>query len=575
MYRMKADGVVFYDPAADDVSLQVVSPKATFELNKSGSLTFTALPGNVAYDSLHKLKTVVTLEQDEEIIFRGRVLETVKDKYNQKEVYCEGNLAFLLDSLVRPYKFSGKAADLFRQLVTAHNEQVEDYKRFEIGIITAVDDDDEMDIDGDSYADTLSEIRSLLVDEYGGYLRVRHEGGVCYLDYLDAYNEDCSQEITFGVNLVDIENKANAQDVFTVLVPVGKQVNGEYTSIAKANDGKDYLEDADGIAKYGRVIKSHTWDEVTDPAELLTLAQEYMSQVKAETTLTIGAVDLHTCGVDVDGIRLGVTMRLNSAPHGLDKRDICVKIDLDIEYPEKSEYTFGLPVETLTESNANTVKRFSSMLNDQHRWLTETDEALNITVENVNLIGHRTTVIEADFNAAKAEIALKANQESVDILEERVSGAEVRISGAEAAIELKAGQDVVDEMGERLTSAELRIDGVESEINLKADKIDLDGFVTMDEFEAVQGWAKEFAGESISASNVTAGEGDFDTLWVGQLNGESVSWKGQTVVTSLSVTQNKNNCTVMLADGTTKWIEYVESVTITPVTSYISYLGKS
>ena len=85
MYKMKADGVVFYDPSSDDMTLQVLSPKAKYELNKAGSLTFTMLPGNVAYNSLHKLKTVVTLEQDGEIIFRGRVLETTSDLYNQKK----------------------------------------------------------------------------------------------------------------------------------------------------------------------------------------------------------------------------------------------------------------------------------------------------------------------------------------------------------------------------------------------------------------------------------------------------------------------------------------------------------
>lgn len=438
MYKMKADGVVFYDPSADDMTLQVLSPKATFELNKAGSLTFTVLPGNVMYDGLHKLKTVITLEQDDEIVFRGRVLETATDLYNQKEVYCEGELAFLLDSLVRPYDFKGKAADLFRQLVTAHNEQVEEYKRFEIGIITAVDDEDETEVKGDSYADTLAEISSLLIEEHGGYLRVRRDGGVRYLDYVDEFGQSCSQEINFGVNLVDIENKVSAQDVFTVLVPLGKQVSNKFTTIAKVNGGKDYIEDAEAIEKYGRIIKTHTWDEVSDPEQLLTFAQEYMDKMKAETTLTITAVDLHACGVDVDGIHLGDTVHLRSLPHGLDRDEVCTCIDFDIENPEKSEYTFGLPQETLTESHANAVKRLSSSINDQHRWLTETDTALNITVETVNLIGHRTTQLEIDVDAAEQAITMKASQDSVDILEEKHTEVVLRLDAAEGAITAKA-----------------------------------------------------------------------------------------------------------------------------------------
>ena len=581
MYKMKADGVVFYDPASDDMTLQVLSPKASFELNKAGSLEFTLLPGNVMYHSLNKLKTVITLEQDDEIIFCGRVMETTTDLYNRKEVYCEGELAFLYDSLQRPYEFEGKPADLFRQLLSVHNEQVEEYKRFEPGIITAGEDED-ITVDGSAYADTLSDIRSLLVDEHGGYLRVRRENGVRYLDYVSSFDQACSQEINFGVNLVDIESKINAQEVCTVLVPVGKLINGEYTNIRKANDGKDYIEDTEGVAKYGRIVKTYTWSEVTDPQELLNLGLKHMAKLKAETTLTITAVDMHACGVDVDGIRLGDTVHLHSVPHGLDKDEVCTGIELDIEKPEKSEYTFGLPLESLTDSNANTVKQFSSWLNEQHRWLTETDEALNITVENINLIGHRTTVIEADFNAAKAEIGLKANQDDMDILETRVNSAEVRISAAESEIDLKASRTSVNEMGERVTAAEVKLDGVEStitlqaeEIKAKADKIDLQGFVTMDDFETVQGWAENFSGVTVSASNVVAGEGDFDVLVVGQLNGENPAWKGGTFVTNLSVTQNKNNATVMLSDGTTKWIQWVESVTITPTTAYINYMGKN
>lgn len=431
MYKMKADGVVFYDPSSDDMTLQVLSPKAKYELNKAGSLTFTMLPGNVAYNSLHKLKTVVTLEQDGEVIFRGRVLETTSDLYNQKKVYCEGELAFLLDSLVRPYEFKGKAADLFRQLVTKHNEQVEDYKRFEVGIITAVTDEDDLETEGGGYADTLSEIQSLLLDGFGGYLRVRLDNGTRYLDYVDAFNQTCSQEINFGVNLVDIESKLNAQDVCTVLVPLGYQEGDSQTTIESVNDGKDYIEDAEAIAMYGRIIKTRTWSECEDPAELLKLAQEYMAVMNAEKTLTITAVALQ-------GIRLGDTVKLLSVPHGLDKEDVCTAIDLDIEKPEKSDYTFGFPLETLTESNARTIKGLTHSINDQHRWLTETETALNINVEATNLIGHRTTDLEIRVDAAEEAIILKASQDSVDILEEKHNEAELRLDAAESAIVMKA-----------------------------------------------------------------------------------------------------------------------------------------
>lgn len=546
MYRMKADGVVFYDSASDDMTLQALSPKAKYELNGAGSLEFTLLPGNVMYDSLHKLKTVITLEQDDEIIFRGRVLETTTDVYNQKEVYCEGELAFLLDSLVRPYEFKGKASDLFKQLLTKHNEQVEDYKRFEVGIITAVDDEDDAEVDGGAYADTLSEIKNLLVAEFGGYLRVRYENGVRYLDYVEVFGQTCSQVIEFGVNVVDIENKVNAQDVCTVLVPLGK----DDLTIEKVNGGNDAIEDAEGIARYGRIVKTHKWDDVTDPAALLTLGQEYMEQMQAETTLTFTAVDLHACGADVDGIRLGDTVKLLSLPHGIDKEDVCAEIELDCENPEKSTYTFGLPMESLTAGTANALKSLSSSINDQHRWLTETDKALNINVEAINLIGHRTTQLEIDVDAAEAAITLKASQDSVDILEERHTAVELRLDADEDTIEAQA-----------------------ETIRLKADKTYVDNLIadcaTVEDLEAVQTWSKDFAGESISGSSVVAGYGDFDELVCGQFNGQSPTWKETTVVTSVKVTTA--TAEVMSSAGKAMTIMYIAGVT--PVYGTVKYLG--
>lgn len=386
MYKMKADGVVFYDPSSDDMALHVLNPKAKYELNKVDSLTFRMLPGNVMYDGLQKMKTIVTLEQDGEVIFRGRVLETTTDMYNQKEVYCEGELSYLLDSLVRPYEFEGKAADLFRQLVEGHNAQVDEHKRFQVGIITAVNDEDEDKTQSDAYTDTLAEMRQMLVNRHDGYLRIRVVDDVKYLDYIDEYDDECGQVIEFGVNLVDIENKLDAGDVFSVLVPLGGR-NTKYKyplTIETVNDGKDYIEDEEAIAKYGRIVKTFKWEELTEPQDILDKGREQFAKMKANRTLTIKAVDLHVIDASVDCIRLGKKVKLVSSPHGLDETEICSKIVLDVESPEKTEYTFGLPPETLTDTNASTSKKNNSNMNHVHKWLVETDNSFEVFVKETN-----------------------------------------------------------------------------------------------------------------------------------------------------------------------------------------------
>lgn len=533
MFTMKADGVVFYDPSSDDMALHVLSPRATFELNNAGELEFVILPGNVAYDSLHKLRTVVTLEQDGEVIFRGRVMETVTDIYNCKEVYCEGELAFLYDSVVRPYKFKGKAPDLFRQLITKHNEQVEEYKRFEVGIITAVNDSNPVEPEGKAYTDTMSEIQSLLIDEFKGYLRIRHEGGKRYIDYVDTLNQTCAQEIKFGVNIVDIEHAVKAQDVCTVLVPLGK----DGVTIEEVNDRKDYIEDPALIAKYGRIVKLHNWDDVSDPLILLRLANAYMADMKAETTLTFTALDLHTCGADVDSIRIGDTVKLYSPPHGIDKEDICAEIDLDIENPEKSEYTFGLPRESLSSSTANALKSMSTGLSHQHKWLSETETALNINVEAINLIGHRTTQLEIDVDAAEEAITLKASQQSVDILEEKNTEVMLRLDAAEDAIIAKA--DTV------------RVEAIETEIK---------GLLKVEELQAAISSLNYIFASSVSTDYFSTGSMEVvgsasvsGSLSCGTLSigGATLTSKEQYVITGISTTSYDGYVTGVKYSGTT------------------------
>lgn len=496
MYKMKADGVVFYDPASEDTSLHVLNPRAQFELNKIDKLTFSMLPDNVLYDGLHKMKSIITLEQDEEVIFRGRVVETKTDAYNLREVYCEGELGYLLDSLVRPYKFEGKATDLFRQLVAAHNEQVEEYKRFEVGIITAVTDEDEADTESEAYSDTLAELRQMLVTRFNGYLRIREEGGVKYLDYIKEYEDECGQAIEFGVNLVDIESKIDAGDVFSVLVPLGgyNTVNPhDPITIASVNDGKDYLEDEEAIAKYGRIVKTYKWEELTDPQEIMNKGLEHFKKMKAHRTLTIRAVDLHIINVGIKAIRPGMRVKLLSDPHGLNEPDICSKIDLVIEKPDQTEYTFGLPPESLTDNNASMNRKNNSNYQGLKR----------LTVEFVKT---------DDLMAAVINVLETAN---------------------------------IDE----IHAQSLGVDGNSS----LHGSVDVGGDVYV--------------------------EGDVDATGVNTISlivdGSTAAWKGGTFITNLSVTQNRNNATVMLADGTTKFIQWVESVTITPTTAYIDYMGKN
>lgn len=407
MYVMKVDGKAFYAPTLPQHEYQVLTPNLKHEINTSGELTFVLPPGHVLRDSIHKLKSVVTVEQNGVEVFRGRVSEESVDIYNQKECYCEGDLSFLRDSMQRPYTYDGTAKAYFQQLIDSHNEQVDEGKRFTVGLLTALSDDDKVVTESVDYKDTLSEIRYILVSEFDGYLRTRYENGIRYIDYIDEYDEVCSQKIEFGVNLLDLDNQINANDICTVLIPLGKQDNNNRAvTIASVNNGSDCIESAEGIARYGRIVKTYSWPDVESPAELMKKGQEKLNEMAAVETLTLTAVDLHLLNVDVDRIRVGSKVHLLSKPHGLDKEEICTAIDIDLENPEKSTYTFGKPEETLSSGMSANSRAISDGKSESKLYH-------NHTLQYYDEVNNALNTVMLDMNAVEASLTLKVSRDDV------------------------------------------------------------------------------------------------------------------------------------------------------------------
>ena len=263
MYTIYADGNVLYSPFLVEDGYCVLSPKLTVELNKSGSLSFVMPPTNVMYDSIQKLKSIITVTQDDEEIFRGRVLYDEKDFYNRKNVYCEGELSFLVDSVVRPYSFQGGVTELFTKYLNNHNSQVDPDKQFQVGIVTVTDPNDYITRESSDYPNLLDEMKAKLVVLLGGYLRPRPENNIRYLDYVTDYGTVSDQIIEFGVNLLDLTEYISAEDVFTVLIPLGatqEDESGNTSSrltIESVNGGLDYIEDETAIALFGRIWKTN------------------------------------------------------------------------------------------------------------------------------------------------------------------------------------------------------------------------------------------------------------------------------------------------------------------------------
>lgn len=363
MYIISVDGQVLYSPNLINEGYSVLNPKLTMEVNKSGSLEFLLPPNNPRYNSIQKLKSIIQVFDNNEEIFRGRVLHDEKDFYKRKSVYCEGELAFLLDSIQRIYDYSGTVEGLFTQYITNHNEQVEEEKQFTVGDVTVTDRNNYIHYSSTQYPNTWEEINKKLIDTHGGCIRTRLQNGVRYLDYIQNYTHQATQTIEFGVNMLDISEYINADDVFTVLIPLGAKQSGsdQRLTISSVNSGKDYIINQSAVSLFGKVWKTQTWDDVTVASNLLTKGQSYLDNgIQMSVSLTIKAIDLHLADINVERIHLGDYVRVISLPHGLDEYFQCTKITLDMVNPAHSEYNFGVAFRSMTESQVrNASERIS------------------------------------------------------------------------------------------------------------------------------------------------------------------------------------------------------------------------
>lgn len=402
MYKIKVDGKTLYSSAVSDEEYSILDGKLTEELNKAGSLTFTISPKNAMYSNIQKLKSDVVVEQDGKEIWWGRVLNDEKDWYNRKNVYCEGMLAYLNDSVVRPYDYTGSIVNLFGQFIIQHNKHVDSSKQF---MLRATSDmTGNVNYANSNYPNTLSEMMEKLVNNNGGYVHVtRSVVGQNWAWYTTEAGELSDQTIRFGENLLDLTEYVDATNVFTRLVPLGKRAEtedgkeGKRLTIESVNGGLDYVEDTTAEKIFGIIERSVIWEDVTEASNLLRKAKEALkANIEMAVTLSIKAVDLHILDVNTSRINLGDYVHVVSAPHGLDKNFLCSKIETDLLNPDKSEFTFGAGFTAMTE------KQVAERKVSNKAFYSASDANAGVSQISVNVSGNYLST--ADFAAYEKQV---------------------------------------------------------------------------------------------------------------------------------------------------------------------------
>lgn len=214
----------YYDSSTNDYKKIPYGP--AWEANTYYSRTSTDTPTAISrtVNLVERMASIITVYRtdqngiDQEL-WQGRVLSENNDFNNLREIYCEGELAFLNDT-IQPQREFGMCT--IRQFVEAilntHNGKVDDSKKFFVGMVVVTNDT--IEARRTDYGSTWEALSSL-IEDCKLHVEIRKFEGVRYLDIFSDYPRVNSQKIRLGSNLLDFTRSWNMSQLATAVLPTG------------------------------------------------------------------------------------------------------------------------------------------------------------------------------------------------------------------------------------------------------------------------------------------------------------------------------------------------------------------
>lgn len=486
-WTLYADDYLLYSPGLE--RYKVFSPKFEPDVDKVDKLTFTVYPDHPNYSRLVKLASTITLYYGSDVKFRGRILNDKLGWNNEKTVTCEGELAFLNDSVQRPFSFPmdeehAGPADYFAFLIGRHNEQVEADRRFIVGNVTVTDPNNYIARSDTEYSSTWTLVKQGLLGTLGGYISFRHEESGVYIDYLADFPLLANQQVEFGLNMLSLSTERKGEDIVSAILPLGAapEEGGERLTISQLEDSEtsdicktgDYVYSKDAVAQYGFIIKTMVWDDVTAAANLLAKAAAALAQKRMiSSTVTLTAADLAAAGYDVNTFSVGTYVNVvddKHEAHDLLARYLVKKLSINWLNPAQNKLTLGATTYSLTERTqqqttdamtkvegnvkAETAKSIHEVEQRNTSAIEQSSETILLTVtesyytkdETDALVGQVSTQIQQ--TAEGINIQFQSIQQDIDDVE---AGADAKFAALQAYIQLAGGTITLGEVGNEIT----------------------------------------------------------------------------------------------------------------------------
>lgn len=431
MFRVLCDGYVLHDSNLEAFTL--IAPKLDIEVNKSGQFSFQISHKHPYYNKIVNKKSYIEIYEDGEWLWSGRPIKINTAMKLYKTVACEGELSFLHDSIQTIAEYHNLSVkDFFATLINKHNADVDDAKQFVVGNVTVTDPNDSL-YRYSNYESTFKAIQDKLIDRLGGYLIVRHEDGVRYIDYVAEYPYLTNQEIRFGSNIIDIALDESFDDAISAIIPLGAKLNqiNQDTQVANStgtledarltiesvNDGKDYIVIDEAVNRLGIIKDVVIFDDVTLASNLMSKGYNALyERIYASLKISLSVFDRSYIEENIDKFRLGATVVVDTKKHGIDNNRMMIsKMSLSLVDVTKTKIEIGATKRNLTDN------------------IVQNDSKFDVKVENIvsdYVKNEEVTII----NPKIQEVSSKIEQTAESIINE-VSAKYLAISEKEAIYE--------------------------------------------------------------------------------------------------------------------------------------------
>ena len=436
MYILKYAGSVLHDPRTD---VQISAGTLKEESGQSPTLSLTIQPTHPLWDSFTR-DTVMLPNREVELVefetgivlFRGRVRAVSMEFDGSKKLTCEGAMAYLNDTTVRPYKTydtdeiecdinaPAEADKLFEWFIEQHNAHVMNAcEKFIIGVNAGANYGKLQRGTGTGPA-TLKEMRDKLEKACGGWLRVRYDATGSIIDWLpDTGAAEATQRVELGSNLLDLDTQVDGKDIYTAIVPVGKTGKGQdehkvnvSTETAYVPFGfaiqDDAVVDMAAAEKYGIIEKTVSYD-LDKPQALADKAVADLAAGKLDDSIEVSAFDLHNLNEQTLPIDFLDRVFVKSGPHGIERYMICSGRTINLTNPTATQYKLGAITATLTkgatssqESAQESIAKRVTSLSNATRNIAK--DAATTTIK-VAAVEEKTAAVEKKADAATEKIA--------------------------------------------------------------------------------------------------------------------------------------------------------------------------